>query len=37
MTAKLPFDLETVIQMGMKEGLLMALDQLEELLNELKK
>lgn len=30
-------DLETVIQMGMKEGLSMALDQLEELLNSLKK
>lgn len=30
-------DLETVIQMGMKEGLSMALDQLEELLNNLKK
>ncbi len=30
-------DLETVIQMGMKEGLSMALDQLEELLDELKK
>lgn len=30
-------DLETVIQMGMKEGLTMALDQLEELLNALKK
>lgn len=30
-------DLETVIQMGMKEGLTMALDQLEELLNNLKK
>lgn len=30
-------DLETVIQMGMKEGLSMALDQLEVLLNELKK
>ena len=30
-------DLETVIQMGMKEGLSMALDQLEVLLDELKK
>lgn len=30
-------DLETVIQMGMKEGLTMALDQLEELLDNLKK
>lgn len=29
-------DLETVVQMGMKEGLTMALDQLEELVNELK-
>lgn len=29
-------DLETVIQMGMKEGLTMALDQLEALLNDLK-
>jgi len=30
-------DLEAVIQMGMKEGLTMALDQLEELLEDLKK
>ena len=30
-------DLETVIQMGIQEGLSMALDQLEVLLNELKK
>ncbi|MBK8565234.1 MAG: SRPBCC domain-containing protein [Saprospiraceae bacterium] len=30
-------DLETVVQMGMKEGLTMALDQLEALLNDLKK
>jgi len=29
--------LETVIQMGMKEGLTMALDQLEVLLDDLKK